>query len=676
MTSKYRPLRVYIKVALLYIVAILIAVSSSTSVFALSKEQQLLNKKEINYYDLEQSCSLASEETSSGTGPADGLAYPNLPDQAMSDAIKQYIREKAPRSPFLPLTDKIVASSKEANVNPFMIPIIAYRESTLGTNTAGLNLPGAPWYNSFGRTAIPENGHPGLKGPGNPRTWWVWNSVSASIDYSDPYNEPYKEFGGDMSSFLRVRYGDVIDQNDIRKFIERYSPSFDNTQAGNTTEDFIKLMEDGIKDMASKATTLSSGADNEATPPNNPRNDQVSTTGTPSNSVVLGTLPEKSQKVFDAAKPAIEKQRAIYEHGAEVTGIKWEYLAAIHYRESDNTEGTSLLAGEPLGATNPDGITDTGGSDANANAVAAANHFIGMAKSVYNVDVKNPNISFQDLQNAFLAYNRGSMYKLAKNYDPPGREYTADESPYVMAGYSNDYALPMDWPPYGSNSGSFWGEPIRGQESRLGAMSILAGLGITGSSGSDGQTQCPEDGTSVSGTGAGCTVVGQSSNGLVFPLCTTKEAIMKGVDGGIWCYKARSSCHHDYAAADIHDQVDVPVIAARGGVVFKVDTPSVCSGFDAPRVQIKGDDNLYYYYTHMKVGSVTITEGQEIAAGDRVGVIGPTECAQGTAPHLHIHRGSAPTACAGSSGCSQHADYNANDIQKDLYEAYQKIPNN
>ncbi len=385
----------------------------------------------------------------------------------------------------------------------------------------------------------------------------------------------------------------------------------------------------------------------------------------------LGKLPAKSQKVFDAAKKNIDIMRPVYEKAAAKTKIPWEYLAALHYRESNNTPGTSVFAGEPLGSSNPDGVGDTGGTDAVANAVKAAEHFIGNAKGVYKVDPTKDQ-SFEDLQKAFVAYNRGYIYQRGG--------VSPDKSAYVMSGYDEEHGLPMPWAILPAASGY---TEIAGSDARLGAMSILAGLGIgLGGSSKTSSTACPAEDDAGGGatSSSSCDNIGQSADKFTFPLCTTQTEIQKGSVNDkkerlIWCFKAAKACHHDYAAADVHVEPNTMVIAALGGTVYKVDDPGKCDGgFGVPRVQIKASDGKFYYYTHMKPSSIVIKEGQKIAEGDKVGLVGPTACAQGAAPHLHIHRGSAPTACAGTAGCAQHADFNANDIQPDLHKAYDKLP--
>lgn len=577
---------------------------------ALSSDQKKIYQSGINYFDLEECGASNTENVSPGSGDPEGLTFPNLDPEAMADAIDTYVKKQNPDSKMNGAGKKLVASAEKNNVSPFLVIAIAYMESGLA-DPSDYNV--SHGNNAFGRTAT--SSQPNFQGA---MLWYKWSSVRASVDADAPENKK-KGSGGDITKYMRDMYAPMLDKNDLTALITKY---------GDNVSYYVKQASGWIKEMAElteKTKTGSSGGG--------------SSTSSES-STSLGSLPAASQKVFDSAKPAIDKLQPLYESAAQKTNLPWEYLAALHYRESNNREGTSLLAGEPLGSVNPDGVTNNGGSDAEANAVAAAEHFIGNAKMVYKVDPTKDQ-SFEDLQKAFIAYNRGFIYQWG-NMDP-------DKSPYVMSGYDEEHALPMPWPvlPPASNY-----TEITGSDARLGAMAILAGLGISGGSG-----ECEGD-------------LGQTADGFTFPLITSKQKMQSSG----WCYSKKTSCHHDYAAADIFASVGTKVVAALGGTVYKVDDPQCSGGFDSPRVQIKATDGRYYYYTHMKPGSIVIKEGQKISPGDDIGVVGPTECAQGTPPHLHIHRASAPIMCAGTPTCSQHADFDKNDIQPDLVKAYQNLP--
>lgn len=596
-----------------------------------------------------------SENLTAGTGEPEGATFPKLDPLNMSSGIDKYINQTNPNSKLKGLGRTIVASAKKSNINPFLIVAIAQKESSL-SDPSDYNV--SHGNNSFGRTATSSQPH--FQGAA---TWYKWNTVKASVDHTAQENQNASG-GGDIAAYIRTQYKSDVDKDDLTSLMMKYAPPSENNTQQYISEiktwvgKMIELTKGDGGSNSSSSSVLAASTDNSSNPEDSDGTDATDDQDTETS---LGKLPPESQHVFDTAKPAIDKLRPVYEHGAQETGIKWQYLAALHYREANNAQGTSILAGESLGSSNPDGITDTGGSDANANAVAAAKHFVEMAKMVYGVDPTKDQ-SFEDLQKAFLAYNRGFIYKWGNV--PP------DKSAYVMSGYDEAHALPMPWavlPPASQYT------EIAGSDSRLGAMAILAGLGVDG--GSSGSCNS----TGALNSAAGCDQIGQLDDKFTFPLCTTQKSLKAGVSYGggawIWCYSKETSCHHDYAAADIHEKVGTVVIAAMGGTVYSAQDPGSCSGgFDVPRVQIKATDGKYYYYTHMKPGSLKVKAGQKVNPGDQIGVIGPAECAQNTGPHLHIHRASGPIMCAGTPSCTQHADFDANDPQPQLHKAFLKLP--
>jgi murein DD-endopeptidase MepM/ murein hydrolase activator NlpD len=123
-----------------------------------------------------------------------------------------------------------------------------------------------------------------------------------------------------------------------------------------------------------------------------------------------------------------------------------------------------------------------------------------------------------------------------------------------------------------------------------------------------------------------------SADGFAFPVIGGKTVIQKGYDGAIWCYNSPTNCHHNYNAADIHAPPGTTVVAARSGKVVDVKS----GGGYGMRITIKADDNLLYYYTHMKGGSEKVSKGQSVKAGDAIGEIGTNADAQNTPAHLHL----------------------------------------
>lgn len=175
------------------------------------------------------------------------------------------------------------------------------------------------------------------------------------------------------------------------------------------------------------------------------------------------TLDRLRNENFDA-RLARTKDRYVY--AEQRTGIPWQMLAAIHYREAGMNPNMSIAAGEPLrNGKSMDGIQMS--ADPNEDARLGAEHLIYMAKSVYGIDLKNDR-TIDGIANAFLAYNRGFMYKAA------GESYT--KSPYVMNGYDEQH-LNMVW----ANADSYYkGQKLNSvagtRDANLGALTIYSYL--------------------------------------------------------------------------------------------------------------------------------------------------------------------------------------------------------
>jgi hypothetical protein len=134
-------------------------------------------------------------------------------------------------------------------------------------------------------------------------------------------------------------------------------------------------------------------------------------------------------------------------------------------------------------------------------------------------------------------------------------------------------------------------------------------------------------------------------DGWTFPILTTQSYFSSAEYSNaltpVPCNAA--SCHHDYPAVDIGG-IGQQVVAVLDGTIIDVDDidtpdPAQCDGtFDVPRLHLEASDGRVYYYTHLAEGSVSsrVSVGQQVSAGEVLGIIGGEECAQGTPPHLHI----------------------------------------
>ena len=146
----------------------------------------------------------------------------------------------------------------------------------------------------------------------------------------------------------------------------------------------------------------------------------------------VNDLPQRAIEIFEAegVEELAKKNLAAYQKGAAAAGIPWQVVAALHFREASMRSDLSIANGQPLGV----GLSIDGqpiGDTLEEDAVIAATSFVSNGKAVYGGDVST-DFNIDNLANAFLAYNRGSMYKAA------GEPYT--KSPYVMNYIDEEHA--------------------------------------------------------------------------------------------------------------------------------------------------------------------------------------------------------------------------------------------
>ena len=101
--------------------------------------------------------------------------------------------------------------------------------------------------------------------------------------------------------------------------------------------------------------------------------------------------------------------------------------------------------------------------------------------------------------------------------------------------------------------------------------------------------------------------------------------------------------HHDYPATDLQAKKGCAFVAPISGVVDEVIAKDIWRGKTnlgqdrgGLAVSIIGDDGVRYYGSHLsKIESSTVV-GARVVAGTKLGEIGSTGSARGTAPHLHF----------------------------------------
>ena len=89
-----------------------------------------------------------------------------------------------------------------------------------------------------------------------------------------------------------------------------------------------------------------------------------------------------------------------------------------------------------------------------------------------------------------------------------------------------------------------------------------------------------------------------------------------------------------------HDAIDImapagtPVVAAAEGTIEKLYFSDGGGGITA---YVRSPDRRWtYYYAHLQAYAPGLTEGQRVARGDRIGLVGSTGNANPEGPHLHF----------------------------------------
>ena len=109
------------------------------------------------------------------------------------------------------------------------------------------------------------------------------------------------------------------------------------------------------------------------------------------------------------------------------------------------------------------------------------------------------------------------------------------------------------------------------------------------------------------------------------------------------CAVSYGKYHHDYPATDIQAKKGCAFVAPISGVVDEIVAKDNWSGKTnlgqdrgGLSVSIIGDDGVRYYGSHLsKIESTTVV-GLRVLAGTKLGEVGSSGSAKGTAPHLHF----------------------------------------
>lgn len=159
----------------------------------------------------------------------------------------------------------------------------------------------------------------------------------------------------------------------------------------------------------------------------------------------------------------------------------------------------------------------------------------------------------------------------------------------------------------------------------------------------------------------------------VFPVQATKREIQLSRVG--YYSACVVSCHNTYEAADVGGPEGAEVVAVVGGRVVDVMQESTAQGKPSgASLRIEGADGLWYYYTHMRAGSVQVQTGQVVRTGQVLGVIGDSQDAQGAPPHLHFDVSTIENGFDRGVGLCSELCYHLVPPQPILRRAYQALP--
>lgn len=160
------------------------------------------------------------------------------------------------------------------------------------------------------------------------------------------------------------------------------------------------------------------------------------------------------------------------------------------------------------------------------------------------------------------------------------------------------------------------------------------------------------------GGGGGCTgeIVNIDGHDYSFPFIRPKNDVSFPYPCNI---TSAPLCHHDRSAA-----FDVARKAWDGSTEGTVVTAIVSGKIErfnpaydgingCHSFQLVGDDGWHYWYGHLKETSV---QSGQVKVGQPLAKVGPTECAKGSPPHLHIDRGS-PKGSSGGMDCCRDAGF-------------------
>ena len=184
----------------------------------------------------------------------------------------------------------------------------------------------------------------------------------------------------------------------------------------------------------------------------------------------------------------------------------------------------------------------------------------------------------------------------------------------------------------------------------------------TASKSLSGDFTATSNGTATSSSAGGCASAGAGASvfgtgdlqGYAFPIAVTGKGSLDSFGGALNLLPcAGRPCHHDgtyafdlgvkgYGASDPlinPNSIGAPVYSVSDGqIVNRIDNSGSRQGCTEYYIKSTKDDHIWAYI-HLALQNAVAQNGQTVTAGQLLGYVGPSICADNTAPHLHIDSG-------------------------------------
>ncbi len=184
---------------------------------------------------------------------------------------------------------------------------------------------------------------------------------------------------------------------------------------------------------------------------------------------------------------------------------------------------------------------------------------------------------------------------------------------------------------------------------------IDGGDGSSGSSASGGGSD--GGGCSTSG-GTGSAIFGEGQlKGYAFPIGAKKQSDIDSFGALSTLPCTGTGCHHGsgsatyaydlgvkgYGAQDVSfnpNSIGAPTFAISDGTITRrSDNPNSTRTNCTQFTLLSSKDNNSWWYGHLALKGAAVKQGEKVKAGQLLGYVGPSNCADNTAPHLHIDSG-------------------------------------